>query len=337
MDASDKKQDRIISKTEIGNKKMDEMLKRLEVLERSARNPSQVAGNQTSFPPYVKPTLWNPHTGDFIPATGNTNGLNGVAESGSSNQNQNDFRRNNEPVHPPPQTRNTMIQNNHAQAIESRGDVMENRPFEVPTYAEITRSGVRGEQNTTENQHETRNWRQRLHLLDGAAGGIGAGTSFAADIDIVAFNVNKNISAMDMRSWLSQRGINVKDCKLMTTAEDARSLSFKITIDPKDYQKATTDASVWPYQVGVRRFKRFNQSRLDTDRKRKDERDRYGEPNSGFQRERYNSGYQGHQEHRDNQQRGTGQNSAHRGNERFEQDYSGDNSRRSFRQSMYHQ
>ena len=64
---------------------------------------------------------------------------------------------------------------------------------------------------------------------------------------------------MDLRQCLSQKELNIKDYELLTTAEGARALSYyKITIDPKDYERASTDASLWAYRVGVRLFKHFN-------------------------------------------------------------------------------
>ena len=46
----------------------------------------------------------------------------------------------------------------------------------------------------------------------------------------------------------------------MTTSDEARSLSYKITIDPKDFERATNDANLWPYRVLVRLFKNFSKS-----------------------------------------------------------------------------
>ena len=77
---------------------------------------------------------------------------------------------------------------------------------------------------------------------------------------IVAYNVSKNVSSLDLRNWLSQKGIHVKGCTLLTTFDEARSLSYKITLDPKDFDIATQDASIWPYRVGVRLFKTFKNS-----------------------------------------------------------------------------
>ena len=243
-ETSDKKQDRAISKTEYGNKKIDEILKRLESLEKSARSTNQMAGNQPNNPSVVRPTLWNPHSGDFIPATRNNIWQNTVAENRPSPQQNNPL---NNPI------------NQNANMAAQGGP--SSQPISVPTYAEISRRNTGGVLSSDNQQSGS--WRQRLHILNGAGGGHSTGNSFAADADVVAFNVNKNVSAMDMRSWLSQKGINVKKCELLTTNCDARALSFRISVDPKDYDRVTTDASVWPFQVGIRRYKQFATPRYE--------------------------------------------------------------------------
>ena len=103
-------------------------------------------------------------------------------------------------------------------------------------------------------------WRQRLHLLQGAAGDSTQIGALSADVDIVAYNVAKNVTAVDLRNWLAQKGLLVKDCKLLTTSDEARSLSYKITLQPQDFDRATQDAGLWPYRVGVRLFKNFNRN-----------------------------------------------------------------------------
>ena len=60
-----------------------------------------------------------------------------------------------------------------------------------------------------------------------------------------------------MSNWLLQKGISVKNCNLMTTSSEAPFLSYKVTIDKKDFDRATQDASLWPYGVGVRLFVDF--------------------------------------------------------------------------------
>ena len=103
-----------------------------------------------------------------------------------------------------------------------------------------------------------------------------------------------------MRSWLSQKGVNVRNCELLTTSEDARSRSYRITVDPQDFDRVTTDPSVWPNQVGVRRYKQFTGPRHEQ---------RNGE-NRGT--------YQGQQRY-DHVRSEAGQQS--RGNRRYERQY----------------
>ena len=50
----------------------------------------------------------------------------------------------------------------------------------------------------------------------------------------------------------------MNECKLLTKSNEAPFLSYKITIDSKDFERATQDASLWPYGVGVRLFKNFD-------------------------------------------------------------------------------
>ena len=107
-------------------------------------------------------------------------------------------------------------------------------------------------------QTENSSWRQRQHVLYGTANEEIQSGSFSADVDLVAYNVAKTITAADLGNWLSQRGLFIKHCKLLTTSDEARSLSFKVTIDPKDFDRATKDANLWPYRVGVRLYKNFS-------------------------------------------------------------------------------
>ena len=234
---------------------MEELIKRLELIEINIKRPN------TGGPYYVeantpptKPTLWNPHSGAIIPRN--------QTNDGSTSTTGNMPRM-------PPQTTSTIINQNGGSQISNarQWDVpvadQANIRRSVPTWAEITqRSSLplvgNAANDRGSNDQGPRSWRQKLHLLNGAGGEAPHSGSFSADIDIVAYNVAKNISAMDLRHWLSQNGLNIKDCKLLTTAEGARALSYKITIDPKDYERATTDASLWPYRVGVRLFKHFN-------------------------------------------------------------------------------
>ena len=83
---------------------------------------------------------------------------------------------------------------------------------------------------------------------------------------LYAIDVYKRIDALPIgqtacreiayREILTITLIDVCDCKLLTTFERARTLSFKITIKPHHFEKAK-NPSIWPYRVGVRVFKHF--------------------------------------------------------------------------------
>ena len=67
-------------------------------------------------------------------------------------------------------------------------------------------------------------------------------------------------------NFLSEKGLNVCDCKLLTTFDGARTLSYRLTINPCDFEKAK-DPSIWPYRVGLRLFKHFNRNIKNSTRK----------------------------------------------------------------------
>ena len=79
------------------------------------------------------------------------------------------------------------------------------------------------------------------------------GSALAADIDIVAYGVAKNAMATQLATFLESKGLKVVDCVLLTTYEQARSLSYKITIEAKDFEKSQ-DPATWPYRISFRPF-----------------------------------------------------------------------------------
>jgi hypothetical protein len=81
-------------------------------------------------------------------------------------------------------------------------------------------------------------------------------TSMAADIDLVVYNISKNISGAQVATYLANKGLHIKDCTLLTTSNEARMLSYKITVSPDDAERATNDEKLLPYGVGVRFYKR---------------------------------------------------------------------------------
>ena len=104
------------------------------------------------------------------------------------------------------------------------------------------------------------NWRNKLQLLRGN-GDDNPGNGIAADVNLVAYNIAKNVSADQVTNYLANKGLYIKDCKLLTTSDEARTYSYKITVRPGDVEKATKDELLWPNGVGVRFFKHFKDSR----------------------------------------------------------------------------
>ena len=98
-------------------------------------------------------------------------------------------------------------------------------------------------------------WKQNLHFLQGTAVATKPLQDIlkSNDVNIVAYKVKKNVTETDMR-----KGLSIKNCKLMTTSNEAPFLSYKITIDSKDFDRATQDTSLWPLGVGVRLFVNFD-------------------------------------------------------------------------------
>ena len=129
-------------------------------------------------------------------------------------------------------------------------------------WTEVVRRKSKRLANTDSSQNipntKRRNWRSNLQVLHGTArDDSNDGQSFSADIDLVAYGVGKNITALQLSKFLQEKGLSVKDCSLLTKFEGARSLSYKVTIKSTDLDIAK-NPGIWPYRVGVRLYKHFN-------------------------------------------------------------------------------
>ena len=85
--------------------------------------------------------------------------------------------------------------------------------------------------------------------------------SLAADVELAAYGVSKDATEEQLKEFISNKGICVTDVKKLTTYEQARTNTFKVSIKASDYDKAIRP-EVWPLRVGVRLFrpKRTTQS-----------------------------------------------------------------------------
>ena len=64
------------------------------------------------------------------------------------------------------------------------------------------------------------------------------GHSYSADVELVAYGLNKNVNDLQLSKFLQGKGLAVKDCRLLTKSEEARSFSFVITIKATDLELA---------------------------------------------------------------------------------------------------
>ena len=108
--------------------------------------------------------------------------------------------------------------------------------------------------------------------LYGTAQGQTNDLQLAADIHLVAKGVGKQVTAIRLAEFLESRGMKVVDCELLTTYENARSLSYKVTIKASDYVKSR-DPATWPYRVSVHPYRirrEFGFKQVDREFKRKE-------------------------------------------------------------------
>ena len=106
---------------------------------------------------------------------------------------------------------------------------------------------------STDKGNETDGQRKPNKTIHGTALDQNNGNALAADIDLVVYGVARNINSIQVSKWIEDQGINVFDCVLLTKYEQARTLSFKVTISASNYEKSQ-DPSMWPYRVHVRPY-----------------------------------------------------------------------------------
>ena len=165
-DHLDKRQDRVISKTDVGNRKIEEIAKRLDFIERNLKIMDQVADENLGQ--HNRPTS---HAS-----------LNPVLTCYSSK----------EALSHDSEILNDSLSNNHLHSnVASVSEVISNK---IP-WTEVVQKNIGKPQEKDRSEIAKRkNWKDQLHLLHGTAGVNVGGPSYSAEVDIVAFNVAKHIT-----------------------------------------------------------------------------------------------------------------------------------------------
>ena len=89
----------------------------------------------------------------------------------------------------------------------------------------------------------------------GSAKGDEENMKLAADVDLVAFGVRKDVTEDMMTDYLQSKNIGAK-VKIMTRTEvmsEVRTISMRVSVKASQYEEAMK-SEVWPYRVGVRLY-----------------------------------------------------------------------------------
>ena len=132
------------------------------------------------------------------------------------------------------------------------------------SFAKVTRKNV----NTPKKDLQRRGqWKKNLNIVNGSAKDDNNDSGgFAADVSLVAYGVAKDASDEKLKGFLEKKGLNIVSVELMTTFNEARTHTYKVTIKASDFEKAKSP-DIWPYRVGVRLFKHFSSRPRENNRK----------------------------------------------------------------------
>ena len=105
-------------------------------------------------------------------------------------------------------------------------------------------------------------WKRKSNITYGSAKTSNLSYSLSADVELAVFGVAKHASEKDLVDFITQKGINVIKCELLTRYKEARTNTFKVVILASDYEKAILPET-WPFRVGVRLFRRYQNKPQD--------------------------------------------------------------------------
>ena len=71
---------------------------------------------------------------------------------------------------------------------------------------------------------------------------------------MVIKGLNVDVTGEDLTGFLQRKGVDIKECNLLTTFSDAKTLAYKIKIDA-DKQTVVSNPSTWPENVNVQLYK----------------------------------------------------------------------------------
>ena len=213
----EKRCDQSIAKSEQGNKKLDDIIRRLVAIERNSNDqpyfpqaqrnihfPQRPNGSSNAQSNQLNSVQEEPRREEngILSATEILNTTTGEINTNPSPTQENDPTRMWNPVNLTSARETT----NQASAGSWAQVVAENLPTQPAANPSLNNA-----------RDQRMSWRQRLHLLQGVSGDSGNTGALSADVDIVAYNVAKNVTFIYLRNWLAQKGLSIKGCKSLTT------------------------------------------------------------------------------------------------------------------------
>ena len=79
----------------------------------------------------------------------------------------------------------------------------------------------------------------------------------AADFTLVTSGVSKNVTADQLKEFVTKKGLIIKSCELLTNVDKNPNARSE---DSEEYEKSK-DGIYWPYRIYVRMFKNFRQKK----------------------------------------------------------------------------
>ena len=153
--------------------------------------------------------------------------------------------------------------------LEDEVEVIENE-YNEEDFIEVSYATKAATKNTTtaaealvslltksKNESKKKSDKPKMKVIYGSSKSEVEGDSMAADISLVAFNINKTCSKEAMKTFISEKGIDVVDVTDMTREEvmdNVKVKTMKVVVKATEYEKAM-DPGNWPCRVGVRLWK----------------------------------------------------------------------------------
>ena len=122
-----------------------------------------------------------------------------------------------------------------------------------PLEPEQQQQGLRVLQSILQNKNNPSKAKKIFGNAKESAEGDSENSRLAADVDLVAFGVRKDVSEQMMKDWLNSKNIDA-EVRIMTRPEvlsEVRTISMKVTVKASQHEEAMKP-EVWPYRVGVR-------------------------------------------------------------------------------------